>query len=1427
MVVSCIPFGGISVFAETASTIKVEDSSTLAGTTVNVNVVLENNPGIAGAKIKIAYDGALTLTAVANGTALAELDYVAPALNNPCYLNWDSLDQVSTSDGVIAILTFAVPEGTAAGEFEIACSYVNGDIYDTELNDLSFNTVSGKLTVVDYIPGDANSDGAVNGKDVTVIRRYNAGYSTEISLPAADPTADGVINGKDVTLIRRYNAGYDVILLPSPIAHTHKMELIPAKAATCAEEGNIECWHCTLCDKYFDNENGTTLISEQNTVIPVTDEHTPIIDEAVPATTTSTGLTEGSHCSVCDKVLVAQVVIPIIEGYSITYKPSYTEEYLQAVDFNSQITDEQRFYNSEEGIYDLPILEAEGFDFVGWFDGSSSSATKITEIPAGSKGNKTLYAHWDAREYTITFDSQLISVSSVTNHTIDKASTLPGADVMNLYGYRWLGWSDENGVLYESTYPVGKTGNVTLHANWQSYRNQAVPVEKLAEPKVMLDEAAGKYLFTFDLGTINNVPLYTINDFGKMIPGQPVVKEEVTISKALSEEEGTRIAETIANSTVRTSTWSLANQWNKIASVSEGHTIELGIDSSTIEYDFESDTTNIGIYADAGESKNETVNWGVNAKVYGKNTMETGGSLSFPIKCVDVGVSAKNTTEIGGELGGYYDKTTVNDSYWNTKTAYDNSSASTHALKTENNLSQHVRDEYKYETTESIGETETNSEAVSASETESKEYSTSVAYKTEVIEATSYVTEYTTDIEGWWRQIVVGKIHVIGVVSYDIRTSTYSVYTYNVLDKKTEKYMDFSRTSGDYNDYETGVIPFEVPYSIHEYISYALGYSNGLEVDSNGVITDYPEDVEHVHIPDYITTDNGDGTYSAKKVIGIAPGLFAGNTTVKSVRLGKYTASIPENAFNGCTALKTVEFDTISSIGNNAFAGCVSLGKFTVSSSVTSLGASAFSAVPEVTVNAGNSSVVASAVGCGAEVLSIYLNQMDGTLSDVTLVVPEATNTFALYGRKNDTVGIYNNLSIESSAKTTIINGITFADNSKICMRLSSENVSLQHVSAQNASGMALVLSADTTKLSLLGETTFETSGTVLMLSKSVAVEKCAENTGSSTKTLLTLNNGKALYYGTFTDEQSLISGDIDSTTEEEYNNYSTGLFTVIFDPNGGEVSQTSKEVIFGVEFGELPTPTKEGYTFEGWYTSDEKLITATSVVDFTKNITLTAKWTAMDITYNVVYVSSNGTELGTSEVTFAYGTTNVIAPNGFAGYDTPESQTVVWDTADSKTITFTYTPSAVAATRKSGNIYVEQYGSLQYIANIEYRNRTADSVEIRVVWTATLSNYGGYSGIVGTGSYNQFSQNFIATSGSASTGNVTVVPWGSWQAAADYDRSATAASNWMTVSLNTTNATSVNVSLYYWQANYNGTDLSGSGYANFSATWAVGIPAF
>ena len=64
--------------------------------------------------------------------------------------------------------------------------------------------------------GDVNNDGAVTGKDVTLIRRYIVGgYDVTLTEKYADIDGDGEITGKDILILRRHLAGgYDVTLPP-------------------------------------------------------------------------------------------------------------------------------------------------------------------------------------------------------------------------------------------------------------------------------------------------------------------------------------------------------------------------------------------------------------------------------------------------------------------------------------------------------------------------------------------------------------------------------------------------------------------------------------------------------------------------------------------------------------------------------------------------------------------------------------------------------------------------------------------------------------------------------------------------------------------------------------------------------------------------------------------------------------------------------------------------------------------------------------------------------------------------------------------------------------------------------------------------------------------------------------------------------------
>ncbi len=89
----------------------------------------------------------------------------------------------------------------------------------------------------------------------------------------------------------------------------------------------------------------------------VCEGHDEVVDEAVEPTCTETGLTEGSHCSVCGEVFVEQEVIPAIghdHKYETTKEPDCTEK------------GEFRKYCANCGEEEFGEIEALGHDWSGW-----------------------------------------------------------------------------------------------------------------------------------------------------------------------------------------------------------------------------------------------------------------------------------------------------------------------------------------------------------------------------------------------------------------------------------------------------------------------------------------------------------------------------------------------------------------------------------------------------------------------------------------------------------------------------------------------------------------------------------------------------------------------------------------------------------------------------------------------------------------------------------------------------------------------------------------------------------------------------------------------------------------------------------------------------------------------------------------------------
>ncbi|MDE6314091.1 MAG: InlB B-repeat-containing protein [Lachnospiraceae bacterium] len=77
------------------------------------------------------------------------------------------------------------------------------------------------------------------------------------------------------------------------------------------------------------------------------------------------------------------------------------------------------------------------------------------------------------------------------------------------------------------------------------------------------------------------------------------------------------------------------------------------------------------------------------------------------------------------------------------------------------------------------------------------------------------------------------------------------------------------------------------------------------------------------------------------------------------------------------------------------------------------------------------------------------------------------------------------------------------------------------------------------------------------------------------------------------------------------YAHWTAKTYKIKLNSMGGKVSKSSYKKTYGKKYGNLAAPTKDGYTFMGWFTkkSGGKLITSTSKVTVTKNTTLYAHW--------------------------------------------------------------------------------------------------------------------------------------------------------------------------------------------------------------------------
>jgi len=235
--------GSVTV-REVTSRLYLENQTTKCNKGLDIPVLIDDNPGVAGILFTVKYDKSKYVPVmdgdepkITRGSAFGSGQMMSAITEDGWRVLWSNTSDVN-ADGIVCTLHFNPVEGLGSGTSDFTLALSEDDTLNANEEIVSFTAAGGKASL---------SHGA--------------------------------------------------------------MLNVPEKEASCIEEGNIEYWICQDCGKYFSDQDGKKCVSEEDVVIAAKG-HEGIIIPAEEADCLNDGLTEGTKCSVCKKIIVEQYVVP-------------------------------------------------------------------------------------------------------------------------------------------------------------------------------------------------------------------------------------------------------------------------------------------------------------------------------------------------------------------------------------------------------------------------------------------------------------------------------------------------------------------------------------------------------------------------------------------------------------------------------------------------------------------------------------------------------------------------------------------------------------------------------------------------------------------------------------------------------------------------------------------------------------------------------------------------------------------------------------------------------------------------------------------------------------------------------------------------------------------------------------------------------------
>ncbi len=378
----------ISATAMDNRVMKVGNSEGYRGDTVNIDVVLENNPGFSTASIKIDYD------AEKINLIDAKLCGEFAAGANVSYDNLPYLTFVKSNDSTDSLflkLTFNILESAEIGNAPISIIYDSGDISNKNEDDVDFDVVPGGINIiakpvaVTGVTLDKNTLSIKSGEKETLTANIIPNNATNENLiwKSSDEsivTVDknglvtGVKKGTATITVTTEDGNYSDTCTVSVACAHNVTTTYPAKPSTCVEQGNNEYTVCNDCGVIVSGSDEKLPIANHNYIEEVddiylksaatckdkaiyykscsvcgtkgietfetgelnSDNHvgdTYLVNEKA-ATCTQNGYTGDIYCKSCDKMVSKGNVIPMGDHISDnnwvqTKAPTCTEQGLE------------------------------------------------------------------------------------------------------------------------------------------------------------------------------------------------------------------------------------------------------------------------------------------------------------------------------------------------------------------------------------------------------------------------------------------------------------------------------------------------------------------------------------------------------------------------------------------------------------------------------------------------------------------------------------------------------------------------------------------------------------------------------------------------------------------------------------------------------------------------------------------------------------------------------------------------------------------------------------------------------------------------------------------------------------------------------------------------------------------------------------------